>query len=161
MRVECAGMFCIIPAYGCVGLVPAGISDAADTSGEKTAAAKLDPASTAAAPGAAVTDGNRAADAPPGPSSAGAQHALTPASEDPAIPSTAKDQPPDTAAAEAEHRALPVSAAPAGRLQVASQRNEETRTITLKDVVALLERDSMYSSSTALYKLYDRLHEPT
>ena len=45
-------------------------------------------------------------------------------------------------------------------LQIASRRTADSRTITVRDVVALLEHDPMYRSSTALFKLYDRLDEP-
>ena len=133
------------------------VGDAADPGVEKTAAA--DKQSAAAAPGDAVANGNPAADQPPGSAQITAQHAPAQASEGPGITSTAADQQAGTA--DAEPGALTVSGATAGQLRVASQRHEETRTITLRDVIALLERDSMYSSSTALYKLYDRLHEPT
>lgn len=135
------------------------VCDAADPGGEKTAAADKKSASAAAAPGDAAANGSPAADQPSGSAHVTAQHGPAQASEGPGIASTAADQQPGTV--EAEPGALAVSGATAGQLRVASQRHEETRSITLRDVVALLERDSMYSSSTALYKLYDRLHEPT
>ncbi|KAK9833798.1 hypothetical protein WJX74_006235 [Apatococcus lobatus] len=136
----------------------------ADTTGEKPAAADKQPASAAAAapdPQTAIANGSAAAEQPPDPASSPAQHALAPGSEGPGDPSTATDLPLGAAAAGAERGALMMSGAPAGRLRVASRKNEETRTITLRDVISLLERDSMYIRSTALYKLYDRLHEPT